>query len=159
MRGLLGIPALAIVAGAMLVFAAAANAAGSNAVAYRTQVNAICRSYTPRFKSLESDLAAAKKAGDERRYGYDLGLMLALTYKQGLRVEHAPVPTDARKQMAAPLQLLHSVDLQLRSTLAAAVAGDVQGFATESTKLAKLAGPLNSRFDAVGLRDCGSNQQ
>ena len=154
-----GIPALAIAVGCALVAAATATATGSNAAAYRAQVNAICRSYTPKLKSLEADMAAAKRAGDDHRYGYDFGFALALTFKQDLRVEKTPVPADARHQMAAPLQLLHTVDLQLSRTLAAAVAGDGQAFATESAKLAKISAPLNRRFDTVGLRDCGSNQQ
>ena len=154
-----GIPALAMAAAVALASAAATSATRSNAAAYRAQVNAICRSYTPKFKSIESDMAAAKRAGDNHRYAYDAGFALALTLKQGLRVEQAPVPADAQRQMAAPLKLLHSVDLQLRRTLAAAVAGDSQAFVAESVKLAKLAAPLNHRFDAVGLRDCGSNQQ
>jgi hypothetical protein len=29
---------------------------------------------------------------------------------------------------------------------------------TESKRLAHVAAPLNKSFDAVGLRDCGSNQ-
>jgi hypothetical protein len=61
--------------------------------------------------------------------------------------------------MAAPLRLLHTVDLQLRRVLAAAVSGDAQAFQAGSAKLAKVSAPLNHSFDAVGLRDCGSNQQ
>ena len=61
--------------------------------------------------------------------------------------------------MAAPLGLLHTVDLELRRVLAAAVADNRQVFQAESVKLATVARPLNHTFDAVGLCDCGSNQQ
>jgi hypothetical protein len=154
-----GITALAIAAATALASAAATGAAGSNAAAYRAQVSAICRSYTPKLRSLEADMAAAKKAGDTGRYGYDAGYILALALKEGLRVEHAAVPTDAQRQMVAPLRRLHSVDVVLRRTLAAAVAGDSRAFAAGAVQVAKLAAPLNRQFDAVGLRDCGSNQQ
>lgn len=144
---------------AAVALVAAAAAAGSNAASYRAQVNAICRSFTPKFKRLESDMTSAKRAGDTHRYAYDFGVALTLTLRQGLQVEKTPVPVDAKAQMAAPLRLLHSVDLRLESTLAAAVKGDAQAFATESAKLAKVSAPLNRSFDAAGLRDCGSNQQ
>jgi hypothetical protein len=141
-----------------VVAATAAFAGSSNAAAYRAQVNAICRSFTPTFTRYENDMAAAKRAGDSHRYAYDVGALLALTLKETVRVEKAPVPSDARQLMAAPLRLLHTVDLQLRRTIAAAVNADAQAFVTESKKLARVAAPLNKSFDAVGLRDCGSNQ-
>ena len=130
----------------------------SNAAAYRAQVNAICRSFTPTFTRIETDMAAAKRAGDAHRYAYDVGVMLALSLKESIRIEKAPVPPDARQRMAAPLSLVHASELQLRRTIAAAVNADAQAFATESKKLARVAAPLNKIFDGVGLRDCGSNQ-
>lgn len=148
----------ATVTAAALVAATAAVAAGSNAAAYRAQVNAICRSYTPLFRRLESEMATAKRAGDNRRYAYDVGVALALTLKETVRVEKAPVPADAKERMAGPLRLLHTVEIELRRTIVTAVNGDAAGFAIESKKLAKVAAPLNRAFDAVGLRDCGSNQ-
>lgn len=154
-----GIKAAATMAAiVVLVGAGVASGAQTNAASYRAQVNALCRSYTPMFKQLEADMAAAKRAGDNNRYGYDAGVVLSLTFKEGLRVESTPVPVDARAQMAAPLRLLHTVDLELRWVLAAAVAGDRQVFQAESARLATVARPLNHTFDSVGLRDCGSNQ-
>ena len=84
--------------------------------------------------------------------------MLALSLKESLRIEKAPLPPDARQRMTATLSLLHTIELQLRRTIAAAVNADAQAFAAESKKLARVAAPLNKIFDAVGLRDCGSNQ-
>ena len=66
------------------------------------------------FRQVEADMVAAKRAGDSHGYGYDIGLALSLTLKHGLRVESTP----ARAQMAAPLRLLHIVDLELRRVLA-----------------------------------------
>lgn len=141
-----------------VVAATAAFAGSSDAAAYRAQVNAICRSFTPTFTRVEKDMAAAKRAGNSQRYAYDLGVMLALSLKETLRIEKAPVPSDAQERMAATLSVLHASGLQLRRTIAAAVNADAQAFATESKKLGRVAAPLNKMFDNVGLRDCGSNQ-
>jgi hypothetical protein len=151
--------ATSIAACVALAGAASASAAPANAAAYTAQVNAICRSFTPTLKQVESDMLKAKRAGDQHRYGYDLGVMLALTLKEGLRVEQTPVPADARAKMATPLRQLHAVDLALRRTIAAAVQADAQAFTLEAKKLATVGAPLNRSFDAAGLRDCGSNQQ
>ncbi len=150
-----GITALALAAALALV---SASAAGANAAAYRAQVNAICRSYTPKLRTVAADMAAAQKAGDNKRWGYDVGYGLALALKEGLRVEHTPVPTDAKRQMVAPLRLLHTADVALQHALTAAVAGDTKTFTAEAAQVSKLSMPMNRAFDAVGLRDCGSNQ-
>lgn len=144
---------------AALVAATAATAADANFTAYRAHVNGICRSFTPKFKSLEADMSKARRAGNSRRYAYDFGTILGLTLAQGVRVEKTPVPTDGRARMAGPLRLLHTTDAQLRRTIAAATSGDESGFRSQLTKLAKIAAPLNHSFDAVGLQDCGSRQQ
>jgi hypothetical protein len=141
-----------------LVAAAAATAAAANFAQYRAQVNGICRSYTPKFKKLEADMAGAKRAGDARRYAYDFGTILGLTLAQGLRIEKTPVPADGRARMAPTLRLLHASDAQLRRAIQAATAGDQNGFRTQLTKLAKVSAPLNHSFDSVGLQDCGSRQ-
>ena len=141
-----------------LVAAASATAAASTFAAYRAQVNGICRSYTPKFKKLAADMTSAKRAGDVQRYAYDFGTILGLTLAQGVRVEKTPVPADGRTRMASTLRLLHASDAQLRRAIAAATAGDQNGFKTELTKLAKVSAPLNRSFDSVGLQDCGSRQ-
>jgi hypothetical protein len=141
-----------------LAAAAAATAAASNFAAYRAQVNGICRSYTPKFKKLEADMASAKRAGDVHRYAYDFGKILGMTLAQGVHVEKTPVPADGRARMAPTLRLLHASDAQLRRVILAATAGDQNGFKAELTKLAKVSAPLNRSFDSVGLQDCGSRQ-
>jgi hypothetical protein len=126
---------------------------------YRAQVNTVCRSYTPRLQRLERDMTSAERAGWQARADYDLGVILALTLKQGLQIERIPVPADARAVIAQPLRLLHEVDVQTRRVLSAAVADDNPAVRRELATLAKISAPLNREFDAVGLRDCGSGQQ
>lgn len=143
---------------AMLGSATMAVGASSTLAAYRSHVNSICESYTPQFKTIEADMARAKRNGDAHQYAYDIGFALALTLKQGRRIEATPVPADARAVMASPLRLLHRVDLQLARVTAAAVAGDNAALQIEGAKLTAIAAPLNRTFDSVGLRACGSSQ-
>jgi hypothetical protein len=135
-----------------------ASAGVSNAAAYRGRVNALCRFYTPKFKSVERDMAAANKAGDVHRYAYDVGLLIGISYAQGIRIEQTPVPADARTVMAPVLRQLHSVDLRLLRITTIALKGDLQGVISETKKLGGVSTSLNRSFDAVGLRDCGSRQ-
>src|SRR5207302_10068193 len=67
-----------------LVAATGAAAADANFTAYRAHVNGICRSHTPKFKSLEADMAKAQRAGNTHRYAYDFGTILGLTLAQGV---------------------------------------------------------------------------
>lgn len=83
---------------------------------------------------------------------------MALALREGLRIEKTPVPADAASRMARPLRQLHLVDAQLGRVVSRALAGDVAGVAAETATLAHMQVPLNASFDAVGLRDCGSNQ-
>jgi hypothetical protein len=148
-----------------LALAAAAVAAGSavagdaNFSAYRAHVNGICRSYTPKLKRLETDMASAKRTGDQHRLAYDFGAILGMSLAQGVRIEKTPVPADGRRRMDGTLRLLHKVDLQVRRTIASASSGDVNGFRTQLVTLAKVSAPMNHSFDAVGLQDCGSRQK
>jgi hypothetical protein len=146
---------------ALTVAAATINAAvadPANATTYRSQVNGICRSYTPRLKRVEARMRSAVAAGDRQAYAYDVGVLVGISLVEGVRVEKTPVPADSTQRMVRPLRLLHSTDGQLRRVVARALAGDLAGVLAQAAPLAKLQGPLNSSFDAVGLRDCGSNQ-
>ena len=136
----------------------AASARPENAALYRAHVNAICRSYTPRLKRVEAAASSARAAGDAHRYAYDIGVLVGISLAEGVRIEKTPVPSDAATRMARPLRLLHLVDAQLRRIVARALAGDLRGVLAQAAPLAKLQRPLNSSFDAVGLRDCGSDQ-
>lgn len=151
--GVLG-TAFAIVA----VSAACAIAAPSNLTQYRSQVNALCRSYTPRMKRAEAAMLAAQKAGDAHKVAFQLGVLIGASLAEGIRVEATPVPADARTVMAKPLHLLLLVDSRGRTMLQAAVAGDQATFLSEAAALQRVGAALNRAFDAAGLRDCGSNQ-
>jgi hypothetical protein len=140
------------------VLATAAIAATANFSEYRTKVNALCRSYTPRIKRVEATLTAAQKAGNNKKVAYELGVLVGMTLAEGTRIERIPVPADGRKRMARPLRLLRTADTHARNMLAAAAAGNEAGVVTELTALDAASRPLNRAFDAVGLRDCGSRQ-
>src|SRR5436305_2415226 len=73
--------------GAALVAASAASAADANFSTYRAHVNGICRSFTPKLKNLEADMAKAQRARNLQRYAYDFGTILGLNLAQGTRVE------------------------------------------------------------------------
>jgi hypothetical protein len=138
--------------------AACATAAPSNLTQYRSQVNALCRSYTPRMKRAEAAMLAAQKAGDAHKVAFQLGVLIGASLAEGIRVEATPLPADARTVMAKPLRLVRLVDSRGRTMLQAAVAGDQATFLSEAATLQRVAAPLNHAFDAAGLRDCGSNQ-
>lgn len=140
------------------VSAACAIAAPSNLTQYRSQVNALCRSYTPRLKRAEAAIVAAQKAGDAHTVAFQLGVLIGASLAEGIRVEATPVPADARTVMAKPLRLLRLVDSRARSMLQAAAAGDQATFVSEAATLQRVGAALNQAFDAAGLRDCGSNQ-
>jgi hypothetical protein len=140
------------------VVATAAVAATANFAQYRTKVNALCRSYTPRIKRVEATMTAAQRAGNNRKVAEELGVLIGISLAEGTRVERVPVPADGQKRMAKPLRLLRSADTHARKLLTAAAAGNQAGVVTELTALDSASAPLNRAFDAVGLRDCGSNQ-
>src|SRR5690242_18404499 len=101
------------------VVATAAVAATANFAQYRTKVNAVCRSYTPRIKRLEATMTAAQKAGNNRKVAEELGVLIGITLGEGTRIEGIPVPPDGRKRMAKPLRLLRSADTHARNLLRA----------------------------------------
>ena len=148
----------AVVAVACLVPAAGAAAATPSPAAYRAQVNALCRSYTPRLKKAEADLDKAQKANDGRTWGIALGTIIRLNLAQDKKIESTPVPAAMRAQMTPILSTLEVIDGHALLVIAKAAAGDDAGMVAELNKIYRLAEPLNKRLDAAGLRDCGSNQ-
>jgi hypothetical protein len=140
------------------VAVSSSSAASANLTQYRSKVNALCRSYTPKMKRVEADMLAAQKAGNEQRVAFDIGVLIGASLTEGTRVEAVPVPVDARTIMAKPLRLLRNVDAHARRLLQAAAAGDQATTAAELTAIQRVAPPLNHAFDVAGLRDCGSNQ-
>ena len=147
---------IAAVAG--LVLAAAAAAATPGPAAYRSQLNALCRSYTPALKKANADLVKAEKAKNGPAAGVALGTLLRLDLAQDAKIESTPVPAALRAQMTPILSTLKTIDGHARAAIARAVAGDGAGMVAELDKISPLAKTLNKRLDAAGLRDCGSNQ-
>jgi len=150
------VPIVAAVAGLSLVAAAAA--ATPSPSAYRAQLNALCRSYTPALKKANADLVKAEKAKNGPAAGIALGTLLRLDLAQDAKIESAPVPAALRAQMTPILTTLETIDGHARAAIAKAVSGDGAGMAAELGRIAPLAKTLNKRLDAAGLRDCGSNQ-
>ena len=143
---------------AALLFGTADAASVPTPAGYRAQLNRLCRSYTPKIKRLEAEMAGAQRANDPHTYGVYLGRAIALALEQDGRIERAPVPAAMRTQMAPILRQLKLADSHARLAIADALRGDGKGMLAELTKMAQIAPSLNRRLDRAGLRDCGSNQ-
>jgi hypothetical protein len=150
--------ATAIAAVAGLVLAVGAAAATPSPAAYRAQMNALCRSYTPAMKKAKANLDRAQKANDAHGMGVAIGQLLTLGLAEDAKIESAPVPPAMRSQMAPILGRLKAIDAHARLAISKAAAGDASGMAAELTEIGRLGNGLNKRTDAAGLRDCGSNQ-
>ncbi len=148
----------AIAALAGLVLAAGAAAATPSPAAYRAQMNAMCRSYTPAMMKAKANLSKAQKANDAHGMGVAIGQLLLLGLAEDAKIESTPVPAAMRAQMAPILSRLKAIDVHARLAITKAAAGDANGMGAELTKIGQLSTGLNKRTDAAGLRDCGSNQ-
>jgi hypothetical protein len=149
---------------AVLIFAVcaallcgAATAATSPA-GYRAQVNAICRAYTPYLKKEAAAATKAKAAKNTDALATALGHIVALGIDQNRRIESVAIPAALRLQMTPIIAALKQIDAHARRAVALAGAGDGNGAYAELTATTTLSGPLRAKFDAAGLRDCGSNQ-
>jgi hypothetical protein len=149
--------ATAAVVAAALVLAAGA-AAATSPDAYRAQVNALCRSYTPAIKKANADASKAQKAKDAHALGVAIGQILSLGLAEDGKIESTPVPAAMRATMTPILGQLKTIDVHARLALSKAAAGDGNGMLAELNKIGQLSTTLNRRYDAAGLRDCGSNQ-
>jgi hypothetical protein len=125
---------------------------------YRQHVNKICRSYTPRLKRLDADVARAVRAGNANRAAADFRRLLQLTLAETVDIRKVSVPAGARARMRRPLRLLHGFQVQLRRVIASSRTS-AAALQLELEKLARMTPPLNRAFDSVGLQDCGSRQQ
>ena len=150
---------LLLLAGLLAALSAGASSAAlSSAQVYRERVNGVCRGYTPPLKRVEADAARAKRAGDNQRVFFDLGLSITLALREDAAIEAVPVPAELSGQMQPILRRLKTIDGHARGFLTRAKAGDASGALAELTALGRLAQPLDAMLDRVGLRDCGSNQ-
>jgi hypothetical protein len=143
---------------AALVLAAAGAASAATPAAYRTKVNGICRSYTPKFKTVEAQMRKAEAAKDYTGYGVALGKMLVLGLNQDLRVEAVPVPAALKTTMAPIIARMKKVDVYVKAALGDAAQGYVTAMLADLKKIDQVGAPLNRMLDAAGLKDCGSNQ-
>jgi hypothetical protein len=147
---------LLIAAVVALLCATAASAA--TPAQYRAHVNAICRTYTPKFKRLEAAMTAAQKANQPKAYGVALGELLVYALAQDRQVEAVAVPASLQARMKPILARFRLADTHIRAALADARAGNSQMLLTELKAISAATNGLNTKLDAAGLRDCGSNQ-
>jgi hypothetical protein len=152
------VPRLAVIAFALVALVAAAAATAATPTQYRAQVNALCRSYTPKMKVQEAAMSRAGTNNEPQAYGVALGKLLVLQLAEDKRIEATPVPAALKTTMAPLLARLKKADALVREALVAAANGDTATMLTDLRTLANLAKPLNRLFDAAGLRDCGSKQ-
>jgi hypothetical protein len=125
---------------------------------YRQQVNGICRSYTPRLKRIDGDIARAVRARNAARVASDFTRLLELTLAETVEIQNVSVPADGRRPMRRPLRLLRGFQVQMRRVIAASRTNPA-ALQVEVQRLAKVTPPLNRALDAVGLQDCGSRQK
>lgn len=149
--------ALLLCSAVALLAAGAATAA--TPAQYRTHLNGICRSYTPKLKQLESAMAQAQKAKDAQSYGVALGQLMVTGLAEDMQIERVAIPAALQAQVGPLMARLKVVDGHVRAALLAARAGDAQTMAAELKAVGATTTTLNAKFDAAGLRDCGSNQQ
>jgi hypothetical protein len=154
----MGFVVKAVVLVAVVGILASAPASAATPGAYRAQVNAICRSYTPTGKKIETALRQAEAKKDYRAYGIALGELLILNLTQEQKIEAVAVPPALRAQMTPILQRLKQIDAHTKLALLRARQGNPTGLVAELNAIGKLAKPLNAQLDKAGLRDCGSNQ-
>jgi hypothetical protein len=143
---------------AALAIVAPSAASAQTPASYRTQLNRLCRGYTPKFRADQKAMQTAVKTKDGKAFGFALGHYLGLALVQDKQIESTPVPAAMRTQMTPILRVLRTADGFARLALRKAVLGDNRGMIAELDKITKLTRSLNGRLDRAGLRDCGSNQ-
>ena len=148
----------AALAALFALLAASVAAAATTPTQYRSAVNAMCRSYTPKMKAQENAMTAAKKANDGQAYGVALGKLLVLQLGEDSKFESAAIPAALRPTITPIVATFKKVDVHLRAAIVAAANGDGKGMVAQLTAAATAGSSLNKKLDAAGLRDCGSNQ-
>lgn len=140
------------------LIAAATAAAALTPVQYQAKLNTGCRGYTPKMKHQERAMAAAQKAGKPQAYGIALGKLLVLALAEDLKIETTPVPAPMHAEMTPIITTLKKADVHIKAAIRYAVAGNAKGMAAQLSAAGDVAKGLNTKLDAAGLRDCGSNQ-
>lgn len=137
--------------------ATAASAAPTPA-AYRSGLNAMCRSTTLTMRTLSAEMKRAQQAKDWHVYGLAFGQLLGAGLREDATIEATPIPTRLRPQMVPAIRLIEKADVIVRRAVRIFAAGNLSGGLAELKKLAPYSAPVNRYLDAAGLRDCGSNQ-
>jgi phage head maturation protease len=148
------LPLVAVVA----TLALAEVAVAATPAAYRTNVNGICRGYSPALKKLATQVNRADAAKDYRAWGVAVGKWLTLDLAEDHRVEVIAVPASLDAEMSRILLRMKKLDAHSRAALADQKAGKLQALVSELLTIGELRTPLSRALDGVGLRDCGSNQ-
>jgi hypothetical protein len=133
-------------------------ASAATPAAYRTKVNGICRSYTPKLKQIDAQMSTAQTKNDFVAFGVALGKLLTLSLQQDAKIEAVPVPAALQPRMRPILALLRKIDTHARAALKDAQTAKAKEMLNELLTIGDLAKPLNKQLDAAGLKDCGSNQ-
>ncbi len=126
---------------------------------FRAHLNALCRGYSPDFKSEETRITDAARAKHVQIYYSDVGRFFSLLLGEDRDIENATVPVALRGLMARVSHLLRTADVSLREGIAATAGHEGAGIDSTLAKISSLGKPVNAALDAAGLRDCGSNQQ
>jgi hypothetical protein len=142
-----------------LLTATAATAARPAPALYRARLNDICRGHTPQFHLAQTAMAHATKANKPKTFETALRRYLLIGLRQNHQLESIKVPGKLWPQMAPIFKRMKKVDPHLHAAIAHSRAGDVKGTRFQLKVVAKLSQPLPGQLDAVGLLDCGSNQQ
>jgi hypothetical protein len=136
----------------------AASASASSPAAFRHQLNAYCRSLTPRFKTLEGQISAAQSAKKEALFYTRAADFMTLSLQEDTHIESTVPPASMRAKVTAALAPLKKDDVVIRAALALHRKKKETAFVNELNKLVPLGGPANKGLDSIGLRDCGSDQ-
>ena len=133
-------------------------ASATSPARFRAQLNALCRTYTPKFKAAETAITKAQSAEDPLAYYAGFGRFFSLVLTEDSSIEIAVPPAPLKAVMARSVGALKSADPVLRAGVHAAGVYDAKGVASTVKKMNAVGGSINRSLDAAGLRDCGSNQ-
>lgn len=143
---------------ALLGISAASAAASVSPAKFRAELNALCRTYSPKFKAAETSITKAQSAEDPLAYYAGFGRFFSLVLTEDSSIEIAVPPVPLKAQMARSVAALKAVDPVLHAGVHSAGTYDAKGVASTVKKMNAAAGSINGSLDAAGLRDCGSNQ-
>jgi hypothetical protein len=140
------------------VFAAVSvSAAGATTpAAYRTKVNGICRSYTPKLKPYAVKMTKTQETHDLAAFTSAVRGLLTLGLQQDVKMEAVAVPRAMQARMKPILSVLEKSDVHVRAALKDIQNGNTNAMLSELLSIGS--DSLDRQLDAAGLKDCGSNQ-